>query len=114
LDFDDINLAHGIPSKGLTNIPNRICVIANGLRNTDGDFLDTIGHEIGHLLVGEGHPDLGDNRSPLPGTNHGERLMRSGTKEKSGNSLGLLVKREWDSAEDWLTDEEFRLNNPNQ
>ncbi|QTN33680.1 hypothetical protein HZ994_15635 [Akkermansiaceae bacterium] len=112
--FPDKNQFYFNFADGLSNIPTRTCVIANGLRNTDADFLDTIGHEIGHILVGEGHPDLGDNLSPLPGTNHGERLMRSGTKKKTGNSLGLLVKREWDDAEKWLTAEEARLNNPNQ
>ena len=114
LDFENIHLMHGLPSDGLTNIPSRTCVIANGLLNTEADFLDTIAHEIGHVLVGEGHPDLGNNLSPLPGTIHGERLMRSGHKKRIGNSLGLLVKREWDSAENWLIDEMARIEELNQ
>lgn len=114
LDFAGVNLAHGLPSDGVTNISRRICVIANGLSNTNADFLDTIAHEIGHVLLGEGHPDLGDNLSPLPGTKHVERLMCSGHKRKKDGSSRLIVKREWDSAENWLIDEELRLNNPNQ
>ena len=72
-------------------------------------------HEIGHLLVGYGHPD--DKRknvtkgpAPLPDTNHKERLMHSG--EGTSVAYGAtvitayrshrLVKGEWDEAELWL------------
>ena len=72
-------------------------------------------HEIGHLLVGYGHPDArGPNAdkglNPLPSTDHKQRLMHSG--EGLGFAVGTtvvdglrghrLVKGEWDEAEKWL------------
>ncbi len=65
--------------------------------------LRTIAHEIGHILVGEGHPDQRAFPGPahLPGTEHRRRLMCSGGT--SGLNPGnLLVKGEWDEAEIWL------------
>jgi hypothetical protein len=58
-------------------------------------------HEIGHVLVGEGHPNEPRNPGPaqLPGTDHSKRLMASGDFRNRGN---LLVKAEWDKAELWL------------
>jgi hypothetical protein len=77
--------------------------------------VDTIAHEIGHLLVGEGHPSdynielgLGGNHAgpaPLPGTNVSARLM-SGLDgpDKRVPGARFLVKTEWDIAEEWLND----------
>jgi hypothetical protein len=68
----------------------------------------TIGHEIGHVFVGYGHPD--DRQSPgdypLHGTEHlaGKRLMCSGPVSSSQSRL--LVKGEWDEAETWLQERE--------
>ena len=75
------------------------------------DSLSTISHEIGHLLVGPGHPneyiandeDSG-GKAPLQSlalTDHQKRLMCSGNQAKIYYSR-LLVKSEWDEAEDWL------------
>jgi hypothetical protein len=88
---------------GMANINRRLAVIANGVRLTDTEYLDTMVHEIGHILLGEGHPDRGDNRSPLPGTRHVERLMCSGPQRKKDGSSRLIVKQEWDDAENWLS-----------
>jgi hypothetical protein len=73
---------------------------------------NTIAHEIGHVLVGPGHPDakatpgytpdLG--RAPLPGTDHTQRLMLSGKAGKYILSGSLLVKAEWDEAEKWMSE----------
>jgi hypothetical protein len=64
----------------------------------------TIAHEIGHVICGYGHPDEKAGNcgpAPLVGTNHDQRLMRSGSRDAilKGNRL---VKGEWDAAEIWL------------
>jgi hypothetical protein len=63
--------------------------------------INTIAHEIGHVIVGAGHPDEGGGKAPLPGTNHNERLMRSGGLNQIVPGY-RLVKREWDEAEERL------------
>ena len=68
--------------------------------STMEDVLQTIAHEVGHIIVGEGHPDEEGGDAPLLGTDRTQRLMCSGSKWTE-NSL-LLVKREWDKAEEWL------------
>ena len=67
--------------------------------------MEGIAHEIGHVLVGYGHPDESRGAAPLPGTHLPNRLMVSG----NGYSVfrgSLLVKGEWDAAEKWLKAEE--------
>lgn len=75
----------------------------------------TIAHEIGHVLVGLGHPDVDplvaivESRggpAPLEALGlpeHQQRLMCSGANRLLGVSR-LLVKAEWDKAEEWLRD----------
>lgn len=65
--------------------------------------LDTIAHEMGHVMVGKGHPGtFFPGPAPLGGTEHFRRLMCEG-KQKNPSSPGkLLVKGEWDAAEIWL------------
>ena len=61
----------------------------------------TLAHEIGHVFLGPSHPDEVSGPATLPGTNRAIRLMCSG----NGNSprvSRLLVKAEWDKAEEWL------------
>jgi hypothetical protein len=72
-------------------------------RNIDA-VLDTIAHEIGHLIIMDGHPDEGAGAAPLPGTTHSLRLMASGTKRSPNGDL--MVKGEWDAAESWLKSRE--------
>jgi hypothetical protein len=68
-------------------------------------FLDDLAHETGHVLLGGGHPD-DPLRSKggvawLFGTAHHKRLMRSGRLQHP-DAGHLLVKAEWDKAENWL------------
>lgn len=64
--------------------------------------MSTAAHEIGHVLVGFGHPDdpHGLGKAPLPGTDVERRLMASGGALVPQGKL--LVKKEWDEAEKWL------------
>jgi hypothetical protein len=74
--------------------------------------LDTIAHEVGHIIVGDGHPDEGSGQAPLMGTDRTKRLMCSGPNRQVGASL--LVKKEWDAAEVWLkavADKRYREEN---
>jgi len=95
---------------GVTNQLARVCWVYGDVH--DGGAADpdpytsvekvkrTIAHEIGHILVGYGHPDKAENPGPaeLPGTNWKARLMVSGLY--GGPNAGVqFVKGEWDAAE---------------
>jgi hypothetical protein len=75
---------------------------------------NTIAHEIGHILVGYGHPDRAikltssGGPAPLPESDHTQRLMQSGTSTRY--FLHRLVKGEWDEAENWLRARELGDN----
>ena len=104
---------------GLTNRDAKSCWIVGDTvpsrPRTLTEVMQTTAHEIGHLLVGYGHPDekgKSANRglAPLPGTNHRERLMQtseslsfvySGATQNAARSH-RLVKGRWDEAEKWL------------
>jgi hypothetical protein len=65
-----------------------------------------LAHEVGHVMCGEGHPDDGGGAAPLEGTNRIERLMYARIRDKiAAGTLykNLLVKKEWDKAEKWLS-----------
>lgn len=97
---------------GLTRRPRAACYIAGSQVTGDqsipeDEMLQTIAHEIGHVIIGPGHPDLdvGSGPAPLKGTNHLERLMHSDVvvKKKAGClDRNLIVKKEWDAADEWL------------
>jgi len=97
-------------SLGLTNRNLHTCWVLGssivGYRN-EQDVLDTLGHEVGHVLVGYGHPseDPGEEKGlvPLPGTKHSLRLMCKG--KVSTTSSKILVKGEWDEADRWIKGE---------
>jgi hypothetical protein len=80
---------------------------AGELIPTPRDYRDvtwTFAHEIGHLLVGSGHPDQESGVAPLLGTDRTKRLMSSGAG--SNRDSIQLVKKEWDKAEEWLKNRE--------
>ena len=102
-------LGRGVNAYGLTDTAKATCWVLGSKfgKNRNKPFLlDTIAHEIGHVLVGEGHPDLdaSPGHAPLPGTKHTRRLMVSGPN--SDGSSHLLVKREWDETEKWMKKQE--------
>jgi hypothetical protein len=105
------------PKPGMTKRVRRAVYIAGGAQilskpTLKDSLLHEIAHEIGHVIIGNGHPDdLTDNgthagEAPLKGTNVLERLMFSDeTVKKNAGKLdrNLLVKKEWDEAEKWLS-----------
>ncbi len=112
--------------KGRWIFPHNTCILAYGIRleNPAGDpdvisqetstqLGDTMAHEIGHVMLKKGHPDLYDKLdpinsggpAPLPSLGlpkQKERLMCSGNHRDAGSFR--LVKTEWDKAEIWLSD----------
>jgi hypothetical protein len=83
-------------------------MLKSGYRSTLS-VVTTVAHEIGHIIIGSGHPDEGDMQSgnesgaaPLPGTDRTKRLMYS-QQASEPPSRQQLVKKEWDAADDWLT-----------
>jgi hypothetical protein len=76
------------------------------------DVLETLGHEIGHIFFEAGHPDERDplqrGVAPLVGTDHSKRLMASGSIFNPNSQL--IVKAEWDKAEEWLKEREKILS----
>jgi hypothetical protein len=79
-------------------------------------FLNDLAHEVGHVLLGPGHPDAANRAvggvARLDGTAHHKRLMRGG-KLNHPDGSHLLVKAEWDKAETWLKDN-VDTPNPNE
>ncbi len=95
---------------GIAHEERRICVVPCGSSIITSRLatLDTLAHEVGHVVAGVGHAD--DNKKDtgpvmLPGTNPVKRLMCSGTIRRKDGSSRLLVKQEWDSAEAWFAEE---------
>jgi hypothetical protein len=84
---------------------------ANNKYKTKDDLMATVGHEMGHVFFGDGHPNgsfTAQGVAPLLGTDHVKRLMCFGPL--SNSSSRLIVKAEWDAAEIWLKKAENRLS----
>jgi hypothetical protein len=102
-DIDD----NGVPANGAA--PIRSNTVFFGPMRTFENLpqirqslaMRTLAHEIGHIMVGAGHPDELGGPAVLRGTDHTKRLMCSGNLSTHTSSC-LLVKREWDKAEEWL------------
>jgi hypothetical protein len=100
---------------GLARRTPRVILI-DGKKN---EIITTIAHEIGHCVIGDGHPDGASDpliaallkltgetvkRGPAPHDGVGndewkKRLMYSATLPLAGKTM---VKSEWDAAETWL------------
>lgn len=75
--------------------------IDNNPPNTPS-WLYTFAHEIGHILFGEGHPNVPNTPGPacLPGSDHSIRLMSAGTFISTPVAIRRwIVKAEWDVAD---------------
>lgn len=72
--------------------------------DTKQELMEVVGHEIGHIFFGSGHPDdplpflVDSGVAPLRGTDPTRRLMYSSV----GPDTRRIVKKEWDKAEEWL------------
>lgn len=94
-----------IPAAGIALVdPNkREAWIAAGLPLSLTRGLDTIAHEIGHILLGRGHPDENGGVAVLPATPKPRRLMASGPKMRNEDGTSrIMVKGEWDEAKVWF------------
>ena len=106
-----VPLSSGGDAYGITCRTQRTCWVLGSkmLKNNSTQFvIDTISHELGHVFVGYGHPNENGLKgpAPLPDTKHIQRLMCSGGISNMGSRL--LVKGEWDEAENWLKEEDLR------
>ena len=79
-------------------------------------ILDTLCHEIGHVMLGRGHPDDGTCRSVLvwklsasgayqQDFRNNRRLMKSGAPGPF-ITRKELIKKEWDLIDAWLKKQE--------
>ncbi len=114
-----------LEAAGIADRGSRRCWVAAGVTNdvNDPEKLDTVAHEIGHIIFGDGHPDAGvardllgrptpgpltiqdTGRAPLPGTVMPKRLMCSGLLRRKDGSSRMIVKGEWDAAVEWFQQE---------
>ncbi|MFD0895475.1 hypothetical protein KBB96_19930 [Luteolibacter ambystomatis] len=66
-------------------------------------FLSTLAHEIGHVMIGKGHPNEESGVAPLPLTDKTKRLMHTGMDITDPiTQRRQIVKAEWDAAEVWM------------
>ena len=87
-------------------IPNACWVTGEPLNGRGiAQLYQSIAHEIGHVIVGYGHPDDETCQVLLPGTNNARRLMCSGVGYGGIVRDIMIVKGEWDKAEQWLHNE---------
>lgn len=103
----------GVPGDGAARPSGNYLFIDSLKFMSHGEYevpyrLHTIAHEIGHLLVGPGHPHQEDRygmaplKGLLPKNSVGERLMATGEAFRRPNPGCRLVKGEWDMAEKWF------------
>ena len=118
-----IPLGDSVPGK--TNRNKRVCFVAGGMLVNQAALpknrvLQIIAHEIGHVIIGKGHPDKEGSPettgpAPLKGTNPLNRLMHSDLTSKAVAGkldYNLLVKAEWDTAETWFSNNVDSLTPP--
>lgn len=96
--------AGGFFFSGITNPDEAWCWLATkqlkpGTQIGRERWMNLVGHEIGHVMLGGGHPNQSwqPGRAGLPETTHRQRLMNS--QATTGKTQ---VKAEWDKAEGWL------------
>ncbi len=103
VEFRDLN-AFDPRLNGVAYYQKNLAIVNVGYPDGTGPppeaLFDTIAHEVGHLITKSDHPDEGLGVAPLPGTVRTHRLLCSYPNRAIGAKL--LVKSEWDSAEEWL------------
>lgn len=109
--------SQGIDSKGTPNFAGRKFFVNGTSKNsTEVDIesetermMNTIAHEIGHVMLNAGHPNLNADdptTHPLPRSYWPDRLMYMWPFAPATARRKLLVKGEWDEIEAWLVAEE--------
>lgn len=100
--YERFGVLDGWTRTGGTHIFLPIGLLVGGAAAEKEQWLNSMAHEIGHVFWGSGHPndrpDVG--KAALPGTDLSKRLMA--TFRAGGPPPKLIVKAEWDAAEDWL------------
>ncbi len=91
------------------NNPAHLAELADLFPVWNSDVLDGMVHEMGHRIIGVGHPNQGGGPAPLEGTDRTRRLMTSG--DQRGYNADLIVKSEWDTAESWM---KINIDDPTQ
>jgi hypothetical protein len=105
LDTEFIPNFPGDKTLGMASIDKSAAVVLSGSESlsipqfTEQSVIETIAHEIGHVMIGAGHPDRNGGAAPLKGVDLTQRLMHSTAVVMGAR---LLVKAEWDAAETWL------------
>jgi hypothetical protein len=105
LDTSFIPNFPGDKTLGMASIGKNAAVILSGSESltipqfTEQSVIETIAHEIGHVMIGDGHPDQNAGAAPLKGVDLTQRLMHSTAVVMGARQL---VKAEWDAAETWL------------
>ncbi len=79
---------------------------ANDSAGQQEQLLHSLAHEVGHVMMGGGHPNQNKGPASLHGSATHERLMHSATYRYPEGRRELLVKKEGDKIEIWLIDEE--------
>lgn len=93
---------------GVSYLNEAFCIVDGNRKYLSGTHqgtvagvVNTITHEIGHIMIGKGHPDQGGGPAPLDSSAlHPRRVMCSGSARAPDGRL--LLKAEWDAAESWL------------
>ncbi len=89
---------------GLAHPASRTVWLPGNTGRSKSGILNTLAHEIGHVMMGGGHPNDGGGPAPLAGTHHPDRLMYSNPFHTGLLRKRLLVKGEWDKIDEWLTE----------
>lgn len=76
-------------------------VIVTDFETFPSTLLDTLAHELGHILIGSGHSDTSDYPCYIPGTDPTVRLMISGNASVVEKTHRTLLKCEWDKIHEW-------------
>ncbi|GAA5480835.1 thrombospondin type 3 repeat-containing protein [Haloferula sargassicola] len=95
-------LGAGGSYRGFAHPDSRTIWLSGNMGLSKRELLNTLAHEIGHVMMGGGHPNQGGGPAPLAGTRYSDRLMFSDPFHRGPARRRLLVKGEWDAIDAWL------------